>query len=491
MKTCPLLIGLTASFLIISGLAHGGEATLTLDLGGEVTLGLVRVQAGFFQQGSPITESGREAHETLHPVKISAAFLLGKYPVTVAQFERFVKETGHRTEAEDGSSGGYGWDGSKLVQARQYHWRNPGFPQSGSHPVTLVTWFDAKQFCLWLSRKARMQVELPTEAQWEYACRAGDSAPWHGGQVDAVAWHKGNAGGGTHPVGQLKPNAWGLYDMGGNAWEWCQDWYGPYPAGQVSDPVQSEVPPGEKGRRVLRGGSFLKAGADCRSAERYRNDPRSRNADNGFRIMSRNVDGPPKVMSVPVEAPAGAAAATTQSAGPSRRPLPAAPVNPSPPPLRPKSHSMAPSIPGVALVVGIVALVIGVLSRLFLSGSPKPDRQGGGGPVMEPTSTGFWVRWAVPQGTLIHWSCQCGGQRLEGKTPYQPGPRGQFIVTGQPPSSISVSSMGAVIGSTAAGIDASPSMFAADDRRREREREEEADRHRRTSMLSHRNPSAY
>jgi formylglycine-generating enzyme required for sulfatase activity len=205
--------------------------TLSLDLGG-VSLELVRVPAGEFRQGSPPAERGRNSDEKARAVSLSEDYYLGQYEVTVAQFTAFANATGYRTEAERGSSGGFGWVGGKLTQDERFNWRAPGYAQTPQHPVGLVTFADARAFTEWLSDRTGRVVDLPTEAQWEHAYRAGTIARFYSGNADATAstigWFQGNAPQGPHAVGELKPNALGLFDLAGNVYEWCQDWYGPY-----------------------------------------------------------------------------------------------------------------------------------------------------------------------------------------------------------------------------------------------------------------------
>ncbi len=146
-----------------------------------------------------------------------------------------------------------------------------------------MSWEDAKRFIDRLNAKNDgFHYSLPTEAQWEYAARAGTTMA-HAGNVDEMAWHNKNSSAKTHPVGVKKPNAFGLFDMHGNVWEWCDEWYGNYPATSETDPKG----PVTGKDRVLRGGSWKDAGADTRSSIRAWLAPTTRYKDMGFRVVAR------------------------------------------------------------------------------------------------------------------------------------------------------------------------------------------------------------
>ena len=222
-----------------------------------------------------------------HRVRLTKPFYLGACDVTVGAFQRFVGDTGYKTDAEKDGNGGSGRDEKGgWVQKPEFVWRNSGFTQTDAHPVVNVSWNDAAAFCQWLSRKEGKEYRLPTEAQWEYACRAGSMTRYSFGDDDGslgkYAWY-GGSGNKTHPVGEKKPNAWRLYDMHGNVWECCADWYDKdYYAKSLADdptgPVRGLVP------RVSRRGLGLRR-EYCRSADRYAGHPAvSRNYNLGFRV---------------------------------------------------------------------------------------------------------------------------------------------------------------------------------------------------------------
>jgi len=227
---------------------------------------LVLIPKGKFTMGSPASEEGRYENETEHEVTISKDYYLGVTEVTQGQYE-------------------------KVIGVNPSFWQKRVIRKSDSsmYPVEQVTWEDAVEFCKELSdlpeeKKAGRVYRLPTEAEWEYACRAGSKSAYSFGEssksLGNYAWFGENSNAWTHSVGEKKANAWGLYDMHGNVWEWCSDWYGDYPNGAVSDPVG----PRKGSVRVLRGGSWVLVAALCRSANRNWRDPSHRNDSLGFRV---------------------------------------------------------------------------------------------------------------------------------------------------------------------------------------------------------------
>lgn len=166
---------------------------------------------------------------------------------------------------------------------------NPSFFKEDNRPVEQVSWDQAMAFCQRLSqlpegRTGSRTYRLPTEAEWEHACRCGTTTKWHAGDdpagLDRVAWYLDNSGRKTHPVGQKEPNAWGLHDMYGNVWEWCSDWFGEYPAATATDPTGAVT----GSNRVLRGGSWRGNARDCGSASRQGQTPAEQSVSVGFRV---------------------------------------------------------------------------------------------------------------------------------------------------------------------------------------------------------------
>jgi Uncharacterized conserved protein len=213
--------------------------------------------------------------------------------VTVGQWRSFIGDTGYRTEAELGG-GAFAWTGSKWEKNEGYYWDNPGFSQTDRQPVTCVSWNDVQKFITWLNRKEEVdKYRLPTEAEWEYACRAGTTTPFYTG--DCISTDQANYDGNypmpncskgrykkkTTNVASFPSNKWGLYDMHGNVREWCEDWYkSNYPSGHVTNPKGSSSASG----RVLRGGSWGSNAGNARSANRDRYYPVGRGGHIGFRV---------------------------------------------------------------------------------------------------------------------------------------------------------------------------------------------------------------
>ena len=233
-------------------------------------LDMVPIRGGAFSMGSADSDEGAYPFERpQHRVMVSD-FEISRTPVTRAQYARGLERP---------------------------------VPEDGDRPEAEVSWFDAVEYCNRLSalesmtpcyvvdeqsvewRRDANGYRLPTEAEWEYACRAGSTTPYHFGPTDRelgdYAWYSENAEGRTHPVGEMKPNAWGLHDMTGNVWEWCWDWFAAYQRGDEADPLGP--PQGDK--RVLRGGAFDDWALFLRSAGRLRIQPGLRDWYIGFRCV--------------------------------------------------------------------------------------------------------------------------------------------------------------------------------------------------------------
>jgi len=265
------------------------------------------VPAGGFRMGSsPDAAMGNQDETPAHPVRVSKGFYLGQTEVTRKQFAAFMADAVWETQAErEGWS--YAWQRGAFQMVQGITYRSPGFPQTDNHPVVCVSWHDAVEFCRWLGHREGRRYRLPTEAEWEYACRAGTETVYHWGDrpedgagwcnvADQSAkaefskvpspsllfpWSDGYVF--TAPVGQFRPNAFGLYDMHGNVLEFCSDWYGQdyyrsSPATNPSGPKSGEF-------RVLRGGDWSSYPKVCRAAKRYRDKPGIRCSNLGFRVV--------------------------------------------------------------------------------------------------------------------------------------------------------------------------------------------------------------
>jgi formylglycine-generating enzyme required for sulfatase activity len=259
MKNKVFALALSSLFILATtGFAQAAEKTYTNSIGVEFVL----IPAGSFVMGADKNEKkawnvekAGDAETPQHKVSIGKSFYLGKYEVTQTQWTAVM--------------------GS-----------NPSHFKGQNNPVERVSWDDAQEFINRLNQKeGHTRYRLPTEAEWEYAVRAGTTSTYFFGddadQLGSYAW-KGNSGDTTHPVGQKQPNAWGLYDMYGNVWEWVQDWYGEeYYSGSPSIDPRG---PSSGSSRVVRGGGWYCSAADCRSAERRGNSPGYRSDILGFRL---------------------------------------------------------------------------------------------------------------------------------------------------------------------------------------------------------------
>ncbi len=225
---------------------------------------LIWINPGMFTIGSTWTEEGRYSNEGPQTrVTINQGFWMSKYETTQEEYQSVM-----------GSNPSY-------------------FKGDARRPVETVSWVDATNYCGKLMVRelaagrlpSGYRYRLPTEAEWEYACRAGTTTRYNYGddpdymQLGNYAWYSSNSDGTTHPVGLKEPNAWGLHDMHGSLWEWCLDWYGTYPGGSVTDPWS----PNAGSSRVFRGGGWSGSGRFCRSALRNGNPPATRSYGIGFR----------------------------------------------------------------------------------------------------------------------------------------------------------------------------------------------------------------
>jgi formylglycine-generating enzyme len=235
------------AIMVLAVVAQAADLPSTVN---SVGMKLIGVPAGEFVMGSPADEKGREEDEAAHRVRISRPFFIATMEVTGAQFA------------------------SVMGRAK---------PENGDLPMAEVSWADAVTFCKRLSQKEGAIYRLPTEAEWEYACRAGSVGRFSGSdRLDDLAWFDGNAEGGPHTGGAKKPNFWGLYDMHGDLAEWCADYYAPtYAAGEVTDPAG----PATGKSRVIRGGSFGSFERGCRCASRSSAPESYQLKTVGFRVV--------------------------------------------------------------------------------------------------------------------------------------------------------------------------------------------------------------
>ncbi len=326
----------TAAMLVVLGLGMAGvlsaaEPEVTTN---SIGMKLVTIPAGVFLMGAEEDRADTlnkftycdpkwlDGELPRHKVRITKAFDMGQHEVTLAQFLKFYHAANYKVEIERDGKPSWGYQDGKLIESNRFRpWAPLAWKPEMDHPVIYVSWNDAVAFCEWLSKKEGKTYRLPTEAEWEYACRAGSNSRYHFGddpeelirfanaadadrkalspnaiiasfdkdgkktdieipfpflsRRDGYAW--------TAPVGKFRPNAFGLYDMHGNALEWCSDWYGEdyYSKSPVDDPQGASA----GSSRVLRGGGFGGTPVALRCARRDDAEPSYRDCNLGFRVV--------------------------------------------------------------------------------------------------------------------------------------------------------------------------------------------------------------
>ncbi|MEI7700130.1 MAG: SUMF1/EgtB/PvdO family nonheme iron enzyme, partial [Planctomycetia bacterium] len=289
------------------------EAIVTNSIG----MQLIRIPIGEFWMGSPASESGRWETEHRHRVGITKSFYIGIHEVTIGQFQQFINATAYRTAAESDSRGGFGFDlsGSPIKGRydRGFSWKSTGYAQTEQHPVANLTWNDANAFLEWLSREESVRYRLPTEAEWEYVCRAGADTTFQNGPGSEEITTIGNVADlslrvaridlekdtgfsfattedgyvFTAPVGSFQRNAFGLYDMTGNVCEWCSDWF--HENYYLNSPAVDPQGPENGDFKVFRGGAWQAGMRHIRCANRARMEPDFRADFLGLRVVREEV----------------------------------------------------------------------------------------------------------------------------------------------------------------------------------------------------------
>jgi formylglycine-generating enzyme required for sulfatase activity len=246
----------------VQSVQENGEPQTYTETAGGAGIEMVRVPAGRFTMGSPDSEAGHSSDEGPQHTVAVASFYLGKYEVTQAAWRTVAK-------------------GMPKVKIDLKP--DPSRFKGNNLPVEEVSWEDAIEFCDRLSRATGKTYRLPTEAEWEYACRAAMTGSY-AGDLQAMGWYEDNSDRKTHQVGVKQPNSFGLYDMYGNVWEWCMDtWHGSYDDAPTDGTAWTG---GDPNTRVLRGGSWISLANHCRSAYRIRTSPDYRYFTLGFRVVA-------------------------------------------------------------------------------------------------------------------------------------------------------------------------------------------------------------
>lgn len=244
------------------------------------------IKKGSFNMGSYY---GDKDEKPPHKVIINNNFKISIYEVTRGEFKKFIEESHYITDAEKGN-GCKVWTNNKWVYTKGINWKTPNYPQKSIHPVVCVSWNDSMAYIKWINQKTKENYRLPTEAEWEYVAKAGTSTKWSFGnnkkelkkyaniadKLTNYPWKEKWSDGYkyTAPVGSYKKNKWGVYDMYGNVWEWCQD---NYRKNYRKKPLNS--------KKVFRGASFINFPKSTRSANRFADAPSSRYNVIGFRLV--------------------------------------------------------------------------------------------------------------------------------------------------------------------------------------------------------------
>ena len=248
MRTCVFLVFVLMAAVPVCGVEPGDIVV------NSIGMELAYIPPGDFTMGSPKSEPGRIANETELDVTFKKGLRIGVTEVTQKQW--------------------------RLIMGT-----NPAFFKGDDLPVERITWREANEFCRRLSEKEQERYRLPTQAEWEYACRAGTTSVYYSGEskaaLDVAGWYLGNSGNQAHPVGRKQPNPWGLYDMHGNVSEWCAE----REEERSTDTTSAQLDAEEKALRDLRGGSWGLNASDCRSASRHSNAGTFRYFDLGMRVV--------------------------------------------------------------------------------------------------------------------------------------------------------------------------------------------------------------
>jgi len=317
-KNVPLTVLFGALIFILGGASPGNKhqrlqpvtgRPWNLPLPGNASLPMSWIPAGAFVMGSPESEQGRKADESPQTtVTLTKGYWMGNTEVTIGQWKAVTGQTlREKVNKLLNDETLYDFDGKKMKERDFMHFdkNNPDKVMANEDdrlPMYFVSWNEAMDFCRKLTAQERghgrlpagYEYSLPTEAQFEYACRAGTTGPTYSdASLDDIAWYVknsmlgytgrglGSPTAGPRDVGDKLPNKWGMHDILGNIWQWCRDWYGPYPGGKVTDPLG----PATGTYKVNRGGSFGSGANDERSANRAKNPPNEDSAYRGFRIV--------------------------------------------------------------------------------------------------------------------------------------------------------------------------------------------------------------